>query len=123
MLLSVFRLLQNQLDKVEKELKKKEKTYQQEINDLRKENDKQQKFIGQVREFHFVFWSSVFVFCNMKKNSWFFVFFFFPQCLTSTLKIDTLWGEKCRELFFKTYFEMLGLEGCQGHGRDSSLLL
>ncbi|XP_076436047.1 unconventional myosin-Va-like isoform X2 [Babylonia areolata] len=44
------RLLQQQLDKVEKELKRKEKSYQQELRDLRRENEQQQKLIGKQRK-------------------------------------------------------------------------
>ncbi|KAK7096542.1 hypothetical protein V1264_005826 [Littorina saxatilis] len=40
------RLLQTQLDKVEQELKKKERTYHDELSELRRENDRQQKLIN-----------------------------------------------------------------------------
>ncbi|KAK7096541.1 unconventional myosin-Va-like isoform X2 [Littorina saxatilis] len=44
--LEEVRLLQTQLDKVEQELKKKERTYHDELSELRRENDRQQKLIN-----------------------------------------------------------------------------
>ena len=42
------RLLQTQLEKTEKDLKKKEKTWRSEMADLKKDNERQQKVINQV---------------------------------------------------------------------------
>ena len=44
------RLLQSQLDQTEKENRKKEEEYLQEISELKRENQRQQKLIGQVRK-------------------------------------------------------------------------
>ncbi|XP_055872959.1 unconventional myosin-Va-like isoform X4 [Biomphalaria glabrata] len=43
------RLLQSQLEKTEKDIKKKEKQYAADIGELKKENDRQQKIISQLR--------------------------------------------------------------------------
>ena len=43
-----YRLLEDQLQKAEKDLKKRETDYTNEIHELQKENDKQQKIIAKV---------------------------------------------------------------------------
>ena len=83
------RLLQTQLDKVEKELKKKEKTYQQELNDLRKENDRQQKLIGQVRKL-----LCLFIVCSVSIN--------FRWRFDVTKKIRVGWFFPCLCLYFNS---------------------
>jgi myosin-5 len=45
----VFRLLENELQRVQKSLEQKEKEFRLQMDELKKDNDRQQKLIGQVQ--------------------------------------------------------------------------
>lgn len=74
------RLLQTQLEKTEKELKKKEKQWAADLGELRRDNDRQQKVIAQVTTSNtqrvLIFYNRCICFeCTMFLNVFFGTFF------------------------------------------------